>query len=484
MTTKKDLVEAHSFSRRRLVTAFVSGAPGGREVEPARPGRTIVGGVAVAVLLVAGAAVASVLSPRASSEWDQRGMVVTKSGARYVVTQDKEPLRPVINLTSAQLILGLSVKPSVVSADTVSDKTPGPTIGVAGAPESLPVKSDFVETGWTACTRASGNGGAGIAVAIQQDPDVRSGAGDAFVVSSGGAEWLIAEGTTSEDTPQAYRYRLPDPAGPVLQGLFGRQVTAATVPAAWLSLFPEGTPIGTDGFRYEAPEPSDIREASGMPNTAKSGDLGVFGGQTYLILKDGVLPLDPFQAAVYQNTTDPKTHQTPDAPLRFGRSPSDSYSHQHLPATGWPTEMPSAGDGAACARLETDAGKAATIRLATDPGKDAWPEEEPGPSDVVQHVDPGKGAFVYTGHGSVTDGQLAWIIDSRGTANQLGTSRTISTLGLGSYAAPVVPDTWIKLLGTGVELSTEQALCPPGFEVGKGSGKNAEDSGSCAPGQS
>ena len=45
MATKKDLVEAYSFSRRRLVTAFLSGAPGGREVEPSRPGRTVVGGV-------------------------------------------------------------------------------------------------------------------------------------------------------------------------------------------------------------------------------------------------------------------------------------------------------------------------------------------------------------------------------------------------------------------------------------------------------
>ena len=32
MATKKHLVEAHAFSRRRLVTAFVSGAPGGREL--------------------------------------------------------------------------------------------------------------------------------------------------------------------------------------------------------------------------------------------------------------------------------------------------------------------------------------------------------------------------------------------------------------------------------------------------------------------
>ena len=56
MATKKDLVEAYSFSRRRLVTAFVSGAPGGREVEPSRPGRTIVGGIALAVLMIAGLA--------------------------------------------------------------------------------------------------------------------------------------------------------------------------------------------------------------------------------------------------------------------------------------------------------------------------------------------------------------------------------------------------------------------------------------------
>ena len=39
MAAKRDLVEAHQFSRRRLITAFVSGAPGGREVEPARSGR-------------------------------------------------------------------------------------------------------------------------------------------------------------------------------------------------------------------------------------------------------------------------------------------------------------------------------------------------------------------------------------------------------------------------------------------------------------
>ena len=60
MSSKRDLVEAHSFNRRRLVTAFVSGAPGGREVEPVRYGRTLVGGLVLALLIVAGAAVGGV----------------------------------------------------------------------------------------------------------------------------------------------------------------------------------------------------------------------------------------------------------------------------------------------------------------------------------------------------------------------------------------------------------------------------------------
>ena len=52
---RKDALEAYEFSRRRLVTAFLSGAPGGREVEPVSPGRVLVAGLVVAGLPLAGA---------------------------------------------------------------------------------------------------------------------------------------------------------------------------------------------------------------------------------------------------------------------------------------------------------------------------------------------------------------------------------------------------------------------------------------------
>ena len=82
MATKKDLVEAHAFSRRRLVTAFVSGAPGGREVEPVRPGRVLIGGVALSVLLLAGAAIAGFLLGPPARAVARRGQLHHLQGHR------------------------------------------------------------------------------------------------------------------------------------------------------------------------------------------------------------------------------------------------------------------------------------------------------------------------------------------------------------------------------------------------------------------
>ena len=110
MATKKDLVEAHAFSRRRLVTAFVSGAPGGREVEPVRPGRVLIGGVALSVLLLAGAAIAGFLLGRPPAQWlDEGSFVISKdTGEQYVVMRggDDPLLQRVPNFVSAQLLLG------------------------------------------------------------------------------------------------------------------------------------------------------------------------------------------------------------------------------------------------------------------------------------------------------------------------------------------------------------------------------------------
>ena len=52
MTSRKDLLEAQAFARRRVLAVLVSGARGGREPAPAPPGGWLLGGLVGAVLVV------------------------------------------------------------------------------------------------------------------------------------------------------------------------------------------------------------------------------------------------------------------------------------------------------------------------------------------------------------------------------------------------------------------------------------------------
>src|SRR5690349_20794550 len=156
MATKRDLVEAHQFSRRRLVTAFVSGAPGGREVEPSRPGRAIVGGLALGVLLVAAGAIAGVFTTQVDPAWaEKQGLIISKEeGSVYVIVNDSSDpvLHPILNITSAKLILGPDVEPQLIPDSYIDDEARGSDLGILGAPSDVPDTDNLIGTGWTACT--------------------------------------------------------------------------------------------------------------------------------------------------------------------------------------------------------------------------------------------------------------------------------------------------------------------------------------------
>ena len=51
MPSSKDILEAQRFNRNRLITAFTSGTPDGREVDTPSPVRPLIFGLVVAVIL-------------------------------------------------------------------------------------------------------------------------------------------------------------------------------------------------------------------------------------------------------------------------------------------------------------------------------------------------------------------------------------------------------------------------------------------------
>jgi len=459
MTTKKDLIEAHAFSRRRLVTAFLSGAPGGREVEPSRPGRTIVGGAALALLLVAGAAIASVLAPRTQSDWDKPGLVISKeTGERYVITKQGAPLRPVINVTSAQLILGAHVTPTIVSQKTLDGQTPGDDIGILGAPQQLPTESSFVESGWTACTAD----GAGISVDVSRRPAVSAAPGEAVVVTTDGKTfWVVADGPEH----QAHRYQVPAMQGEdnLLEAIgLPQESQALHVPAAWLALFPAGGALGSESFGLggRVGQPLSYAGKAGIAADARVGDFATVKstGRVFLLTPDGPAPLDPFAAAIYTTSAELTAHGGP-RERGTGALPGIGQASPTWSSAVWPTDTLRPVSGPVCGQLVAKPGAAPTVLLAASPRGRAW--SSPGAGVLAPVADPGSGALVRSGDWGQTTGSSVWIVDDRAKAYPIQDEQTLATLGFSSYKAPLVPDAWIKVLGAGVPLSSALALCSP-----------------------
>ena len=467
MATKKDLVEAYSFSRRRLVTAFVSGAPGGREVEPARPGRTIVGGVALAVLLAAGAAIAGVFAPRTPEDWNQPGLIISKeTGAAYVILEsDPNELRPVSNTTSAKLILGAGSEPTLISQDTIDDQRIGDDIGIFGAPASVPTPSLLINSGWTACT----GDGHGIAVRVADAPDVTPVTGQGLTVVNNGQYYVVAQSDPAgPGAGGTYLYPVPEQVAPGIDqtdvllsqvGMPGLR-NAVEVPRQWLTLFPVAAPLDWDAFELEGfggppkqPLPDDAAKA-------KVGDVLQTGeGDYFLVTQSGPVKLPDFAAQVYLDIVLPNDKLARTIPV--DRAPSVGFGEDaFLADTRWPAEPPAALATDPCAQLTAARGEAPVAQLVSPGPSSGVGGTGAGDEDIV--VDPGRGAYVLSGGWSGSaDGASPYVVDAKGRANPLVGAGAASQLGYDDVDAPVVPDSWVELFTCGVQLSQQAALQPP-----------------------
>lgn len=472
MATKKDLVEAYSFSRRRLVTAFVSGAPGGREVEPARPGRTIIGGLALAVLLGAGAAITGVFSPTAPSDWKKQGLIISKdTGSAYVIVDDSSDpeLRPVLNSTSAKLILGSGAKPTLMSQKVIDEQRIGDDIGIFGAPASVPTPSLLIGTGWTACTGAN----VGIKLTVAEDPDVTEVPSSGITVSNAGEYFVVVPtadtGTPGGREPGAYVYPVP-PQGPEgnqtdnLLSAINLQPTGGAIPVSreWINLFPVGAPLDLSSFEIDGfgqrPKYAG-QDDTGALDEAKVGDLLVSGNKQLLLTDSGPLELSDFAARVYSNVVVPGDVVV--TPKEVDVLPRGTQDTTTLNDSHWPRSAPEGSITEPCAQLIAEHGAAPVVQL-----RAAVPDSKESGADVPRggkeaSVAAGRGAYVLSGGWSDTEHGSPFVVDAKGRANPLVGDDAPGLLGYDGYDVPVVPDTWVKLFDCGVNLSQDAALSPP-----------------------
>ena len=435
MATKKDLVEAQSFSRRRLTTAFVSGAPGGREVEPHRPLRAVVGGLALTAVLVLGSMAFGWLRSSLPADWENNRLIIAEdSGARYVSVRGT--LHPVVNTTSARLLIPADdFRVLAVPDDELASITRGPTLGILGAPDSLTPTERLVNTGWVSCLGASEE----VSTAI--GPDRRASPVDraAVVVRSGDQTFVVAEGR---------RFPVADrdvSAVSVALRLDGRPAVAA--PAAWLNLFPEGpalAPLTIDGLGSPRP---------GLPAGATVGSvLALDGdGRRYVVLPDGGLePLPDVANEMYRLGSGASGREIP---VQAAQIAQLEVRPQRFAPPEWPSDYPTALAETPCATLTAAPGAQPEVTLGTT--AEATPEGERGRTVV----DTGYGALVRAVSGQVLSKGPVLAVDQTATAYALegADAELLARLGYAPDDVAPVPQAWTELLRSGPVLGADAA---------------------------
>ncbi|MGQ0631850.1 MAG: type VII secretion protein EccB [Sporichthyaceae bacterium] len=450
MASKKDLIEAYAYNRRRMVTAFVSGAPGGREVEPTRPGRAIIAGIVLAALVVAGGAMAGVIKPTVKSGWDDNSLVVArKTGARYLAQGGN--LFPVRNTASARLLIAAGqFKVVFAPEDRIAKARQGPLIGIEDAPDAIPLARDLIQSGWTACAMDLTAGDAvnpdgGLSLRLGRAPTA-----EPAVITEQGAvrnQGLVVQvGEAISLVSGRFRYAI-DPAavGTLLLALELTRPQVVDVPAQWLNLFTAGQPIKpmeVDGAGAAVPK------AVGLPASVRRGQLVEIAGVQNLVVKDGIVPLSELQALMYRvGYGKPATGSNEGAEVApLGTAPPNLAAA----TVDWPRDLPAryplVDRTSACVILDASTTQGAKTFLARPITKAFLQPATP----AAVKIDPAHGALITTGINEPT-----YLIDAAGTYYELGRSGEAEQLGYGAITPTFVPADWISVLRKGVALNRD-----------------------------
>lgn len=491
MASKKELVAAQAFSRRRLTTAFVSGIPGGKELEPSKPMRAVIAGVALSVLLVLGGLIFGMIKPSLPEGWDDNSLIIAQgSGSRYVSV--KGVLYPVINTTSARLVIPAgSYKVISLDENNITDVPRGETRGILGAPDALPAANSLAEKTWSACLTAATPGTAtsdagaaagpppaGISVVMDPAASYAVPTDKATIVTVDGEPYLVAGG-------HRYAIQAGESVG-IIRALNLESSPQVPVTAQWLSLFPAGSqlhPVEIDGADTQPPNPLVIN-GTALPVGSIIHIEGTAEDERRILTADGELAtLDPFAYRLYLlgSGSGQQTVEVVDSQV-------GALGHAETKPTpqDWPTEVlqPIEPQDGACALLSAVKGSTAIPTLAVpaplDPAITYPFRNDTGSLKPGVFVATGSGALVRsmaTGDGAADDGGTVdntlnhgnvYLIDQAGTLFPIpqASSDTLKQLDYTNANLFDIPLAWTNLFKVGPSLSTEAAQLPPAVSAG------------------
>lgn len=440
MATKKDLLDAQKFNRTRLLSGFLGGAPGGKELAPANPLRAVYGSIALTAMVVIVGIFIGFFKPALPSGWENNKLIVAKdTGARYVSIDSV--LYPVINTVSARLLIPpgefsvISVNQEVLSGIPIGD-----TVGILGGPDALPGADHVDGRNWVACT-----GPKHTEVWLGGEPTGPATARSARLVEHDDALFVVADG-------KSFQIPQHSPAA-VLRAIGLSEATPTPVTAEWLALFEPADAF--DPLRI--PGAGDPVEATTHPAGTVFHPIGSPADELFVLTADGHLSaLSPLAYRLYQLGTGSE-----DFAQVVEASPAELADLPSAPRTagiGWPEEplVPADESHQPCAVLAGD--DDALHTALAGPHEYVLEVLEPDQA-VVSHIPESSGAIVRAGQSGTMS-----LIDPLGISYAVpgAVSESLERFGYDDSLLTVVPPPWLSLFPAGPALTVEAAGASPG----------------------
>ncbi|GIE76135.1 hypothetical protein Aph02nite_20850 [Actinoplanes philippinensis] len=448
MISRRDQLQSYQFMNQRVISAFVM-----RETDPAQsPLRrgigALFGGLMVAVLVAAGFGIYGLLTRTGADQWQQEGAVVVEreTGASFVYLRNR--LNPALNFTSAKLAAGRPDPPVFrIAAKSLAGTPRGVTIGIAGAPASLPDAARQAGLPWAMCA-VPGDRPASILLVGATGPAATALGDRALLVTDTTATHLIWQGR---------KHLIPERATVV--ALFGNQ-SPVRIGTAWLNALPSGADIAPLTVR-------GLGDPSGAAPGFDIGDILVTdtgsGRQFNLILDDGRSPITAVQQVVLSASPDfgePRkiaVAQLADIPESRARNDGDT-------GVRGPDQVPRlatiAGDESACA-ITRDAAKPPELTV----GGPATAYDTAIPTTgttgagrpLADRIQVGGGRFTLVrvpGSGSFT------LVTDVGLRHPIPNEDALARLGYTPALAADIPTALINSIPPGVTLDPAAAALP------------------------
>lgn len=297
MASRRDQLQSHQFMLGRLAAAFSYGDSDATHPPARRSGSMLFIGVMVGVLALAGVGVYGLIAPGGRKDWKQDGSLIVEkeTGARFVYQHDK--LIPVLNYSSARLILRKAkISTVTVAAASLSGVPRGGPVGIANAPDAVPARNRLLHSGWSVCSQPGDQGPTSVLlVGSQAQGGQQLGRTAVFVkpvgAPSGPDLYLLWNNT---------KYSIADADAPVVRAAMTQSERQPVPVAAALT---NGIP---DGPAIQTVKPGDAgHRSTAGPNLLvgqvitnhSTGNHSEF----FVVMDDGVAPISALQAAILLN---------------------------------------------------------------------------------------------------------------------------------------------------------------------------------------